>query len=242
MELPLRRSLKPALILGASLCCLGRTPGPEEFLRGQMRLSPSQMADTQKGKAVTKIISSPNPSDIFVFGTVNIHAKPVAYLQLMKDIGRLNKLTGYLGAAEFSTPPAIGDMDGLSLDDDVEDLKNCRPGNCELQLPEDPWMPHGIPSSGRVYMLAIKQLYATYYFQTALDLSFCVQGPSTSEDEGFYLIPVKASRQAGLTGLRGGVIRKAAVSKTRSSLERALNSIKNSLEPPIELRPKQGNH
>jgi hypothetical protein len=90
----------------------------------------------------------------------------------------------------------------------------------------------------RVYVLAIKQLYATHYFQTAVDLSFCVQGSGASEDDGFYLITVKASRQAGLTGFKGGVIRKVAVNKTRSSLERVLNSIKNSLEGPIELRPK----
>ena len=46
----------------------------------------------------------------------------------------------------------------------------------------------------RVYVLVIKQLYATHYFQTAL-------------------ITVKASRQAGLTGLKGGVIRKVAVNQ-----------------------------
>jgi hypothetical protein len=352
MGFPLRRCLNSAaLILGASLCCLGRTPGPEEFLRGQMRLSPSQIADVQKGKAVAKILSSPNPSDIFVFGAVYIHAKPVAYLQLMKDVDRLNKLAGYLGVGEFNKPPTMGDMDRFSLDhDDIEDLKNCKPGNCELQLPEesmeaarnsiewtspdvaeqvnglakrriiklledylqngdralgtyrdkgDPlpvaeqfrsllsrveFFPQYLPDLNRylldypnskpdgtqdffywekvnfglkptirlnhgvvyrahdlehrVYVLAIKQLYATHYFQTAVDLSFCVQGSGASEDDGFYLITVKASRQAGLTGFKGGVIRKVAVNKTRSSLERVLNSIKNSLEGPIELRPK----
>jgi hypothetical protein len=47
-------------------------------------------------------------------------------------------VTGNLGAGEFSAPPAVGDLDGLSLErDDIEDLKNCRPGDCELQLPEE---------------------------------------------------------------------------------------------------------
>jgi hypothetical protein len=78
-------------------------------------------------------------------------------------------------------------------------------------------------------VLAIKQLYATHYFQTALDLSFCIQSSRASSD-GFYLITIKASRQAGLTGFKGGVIRKVVVSKTRSSLEGALNSIRQNLE------------
>lgn len=344
----MRRCLNSvALIFGATLFCLGRTPGPEEFLRAQVHLSPNQIADIKKGKAVATILSSPNPSDIFVFGAVYVRAKPVAYLQVMRDVNRFNKLSGYLGAGEFSKSPTIGDMDGLSLDhDDIEDLKNCKPGNCELQLPEesmeaarasvnwnspdvaeqvndlakrriirfledyqhngdralgtyrdkrDPlpvaeqfrsllgrvelfpqYLPelnrylldypdpkpdgtqdffywekvnfglkatirlnHGVIYRApglerRVYVLAIKQMYATHYFQTALDLSFCVEGSKVCEDDGFYLITVKASRQAGLTGLKGGVIRKVAVSKTRSSLERALNSIKQNLERPVE--------
>ncbi len=319
----------------------------------QMHLSPSQIADIRNGKAVAKILPSPSPSDIFVFGAVYVRARPVAYLRLMRDITRLSKLSGYLGASEFSKAPTIGDMAGLSLGhDDIEDLKNCRPGNCELQLPEesmeaarasidwsspdvdeqvnkvakrrimrlledyqhngdqalgtyrdkrDPlpvadqfksllsrvelfpqYLPelnrylleypnsrpegtedffywekvnfglkatirlnHGVVyrapgSEHRLYVLAIKQLYATHYFQTALDLAFCVQGSSAPEGDGFYLITIKASRQAGLTGLKGSVIRKVAVNKTRSSLERALNSIQQNLERADEPSRSKG--
>ena len=342
-----------ALILGATLFCLGRAPGPEEFLRAQMQLSPSQIADIRNGKAVAKILPSPKPSDIFVFGAVYVRTRPDAYLQLMRDITRLSTLSGYMGAGEFSKPPAIGDMAGLSLDhDDIEDLKSCRPGNCELQLPEESmeaarasidwsspdvdeqvnnlarrrimrlledYQHNGDPALGtyrdkrdllpvadqfrsllsrvelfpqflpelnryllecpksrpdgtqdffywekvnfglrptirlnhgivyrapgldlRVYVLAIKQLYAMHYFQTALDLSFCVQPSNASEEDGFYLITLKASRQAGLTGLKGGLIRKVAVNKTRSSLERALNSIKQNLERANEPSRRMG--
>jgi hypothetical protein len=318
-----------------------------------MHLSPNQIADIQKGKAVATILSSPDPSDIFVFGAVYVRATPVAYLRLMRDVDRFNKLSGYLAAGEFSKTPTIGDMAALSLDhEDVEDLKRCRPGDCELQLPEksmeaardsidwnspgvaeqvnnlakrriiqlledyqhngdqalgtyrdkrDPlpvadqfrsllsrvesfprYLPelnrylleypnsrpeetedffywekvnfglkptirlnHGVVYRApglehRFYVLAIKQLYATHYFQTALDLSFCVQGSDASKEDGFYLITVKASRQAGLTGLKGGVIRKVAVNKTRLSLERALNSIKQNLEHADEPSRSEG--
>jgi hypothetical protein len=266
----------------------------------------------------------------------------------MRDVTRLKKLGGYLGAGEFGAPPMIGDMNGLSLDQsDIKDVKNCIPGNCELQLPKesmetartsvnwnspdvaeqvndlakrgivqlledyrhsgddalgihldkrDPqpvaeqfrsllsrvdFFPQYLPELNRylweypksrpdgtqdffywekvnfglkptirinhgivyrasdpqhqVHVLAIKQLYATHYFQTALDLSFCVQSSRTSGSDGFYLITVKTSRQAGLTGLKGGMIRKVAVNKTRSSLEGALNSIRQSLEGSSEM-------
>jgi len=332
-----------ALILGTSALCFGRTPAVTEFLRDQMHLSQRQIAEIQNGNAVAKILPTPSPSDIFVFGAVFIHAESVAYLHSMRDVPRLKKLGGYLGAGEFSTPPMIEDMKGLSLDQsDIRDVKNCMPGNCELQLPKesietahtsvnwnsldvdeqvndlakrrivqlledyrrggddalgiyldkrDPlpvaeqfrsllncvdFFPQYLPELNRylleypksrpdgtqdffywekvnfglkptirinhgvvyraadlryqVYVLAIKQLYATHYFQTALDLSFCIQGSGTSASGGFYLITIKASRQAGLTGLKGGMLRKVVVSKTRSSLEGALNSIRQNLE------------
>jgi hypothetical protein len=90
-------------------------------------------------------------------------------------------------------------------------------------------------------VLAIKQLYATHYFQTAIDLSFCIRGSEASAEDGFYLMTVKASRQAGLTGAKGGLVRKVVVSKTRSSLEAALNSIRQNLEHRIGSPGVKGN-
>jgi len=80
------------------------------------------------------------------------------------------------------------------------------------------------------YAVAEKQLYASHYFETALDLSICVTDSEQPAKRGFYLITLKGSQQAGLTGFKGGIVRKVAVDKTRSSLERALVSIKQKLE------------
>jgi hypothetical protein len=78
-----------------------------------------------------------------------------------------------------------------------------------------------------VYAVAVKQLYADHYFETALDLTVCVKDETKN---GFYLITFKGSRQAGLTGLKGSVVRKVAVDKTRSSLQRVLAAYKQALE------------
>jgi len=87
----------------------------------------------------------------------------------------------------------------------------------------------GPSSTGPVYTVAVKQLYASHYFETALDLTVCVRDQE-NPDRGFYLITLKGSQQAGLTGIKGGIVRKVAVDKTRSSLERALAAIKQKLE------------
>ena len=80
------------------------------------------------------------------------------------------------------------------------------------------------------YALAVKQLYASHYFKTALDLTVCV----SDKKNGFYLITIKGSQQAGLTGFKGGIVRKVAVDKTRSSLQKALTVYKQKLENQTE--------
>ena len=78
--------------------------------------------------------------------------------------------------------------------------------------------------------VAIKQLYATHYFHTALDVSVCVDDGAAGRAPGFYLLTIKGSQQEGLTGLKGSILRKVVVDKTRESLERALASIKRTVE------------
>jgi hypothetical protein len=83
--------------------------------------------------------------------------------------------------------------------------------------------------------VAIKQLYASHYFHTALDVSICLPdrpggNDAKPESRGFYLLTLKGSEQDGLTGIKGSMLRKIVVDKTRSSLEKALGAIKDMIE------------
>jgi hypothetical protein len=93
---------------------------------------------------------------------------------------------------------------------------------------------HGVIYSARVQdreisAVAIKQLYATHYFHTALDLSVCVSDAGT-ESRGFYLLTLKGSEQEGLTGAKGSVLRKIVVDKSLSGLKSAPAPIKRTVE------------
>ena len=88
----------------------------------------------------------------------------------------------------------------------------------------------GNPADEVAYAIAEKQLYSSHYFSTALDLSFCVRGSGDPKNQGFYLIMAMGSEQAGLTGLKGSIVREAAVSRAVASLRNALTTIRNTLE------------
>jgi hypothetical protein len=92
------------------------------------------------------------------------------------------------------------------------------------------------PRNSDAGAVAIKQLYASHYFHTALDLSVCVRDTTDSGRRGFYLVTLKSSEQDGLTGVKGSALRKIVVDKSRSSLESALASIKRTVErsPKVE--------
>jgi hypothetical protein len=88
----------------------------------------------------------------------------------------------------------------------------------------------GKPAEPIACAIAQKQLYSSHYFQTALDLSICVREGDDPKQPGFYLIKALGSEQAGLTGAKGSIVRKAAVGRGVSNLQKALMSIKNTLE------------
>lgn len=82
----------------------------------------------------------------------------------------------------------------------------------------------------QAFAIAEKQLYASHYFQTALDLTFCVPDTKDRKHAGFYLLKIMGSEQAGLTGLKGSIVRKVAVDRSASSLQKSLAAIKSVLE------------
>jgi hypothetical protein len=80
------------------------------------------------------------------------------------------------------------------------------------------------------YTIAEKQLYSSHSFETALDLTFCVPETADPSHPGFYLIMAMGSEQAGLTGFKGSIVRKVAVDRSASSLQKSLTAIKSALE------------
>ena len=88
----------------------------------------------------------------------------------------------------------------------------------------------GDPGGDVSCAVAEKQLYSSHYFETALELSFCARDQQNRKHPGFYLIVAMGSEQAGLTGVKGSILRKTAVSRSVSNLLNALTTIRDTLE------------
>lgn len=331
---------------GASGRCQ-TTPELQDFFQKNIGLSKEQIAAIRSGQTVAKALSSRTPREIFLVGVVYVHGSPDTYLQYSRNFDNLRKLPNYLALRVLSNPPKLSEFDGFSLDSEgIKDLKNCKPGKCEIQLPTSSieefqkaihwtapdvneqvnrflqktaferllaYQREGNPALGVyndkrnptevlkqfVYMLssfkafpeqlrelyhyllaypdakptnvedafywakvkfglkttlrvvhivtmhlnsadgptdvvAEKQLYSNHYFETALDLTFCIPSRNDPKQPGLYLIRVMGSEQAGLTGFKGSMVRSVAVGRSVSSLRKSLTAIKNNLEQRTE--------
>ena len=334
-------------LIGSGIPSTDRTAEPDKFFHEFIGLNDGQIREIREGKAIAKILDSPTADQVFVFGSVYINSTPERYLKFASDIDELRKLPSYILLQKFSDPPQLSDLTDFRMDEqDFKQLKNCKAGHCEVQLPTEAmeefqrsvnwsapdandqanrlaqkmaleallnyeqggnaalgtyrdknhpavvaetfasllgrskalpvYLPEmheyllnypkadsgnmqsefywekvnfGLKPTLRVvqaivyqgnsperpaYAVAVKQLYASHYFESALDLTVCVKDEQHPARPGFYLITMKGSQQAGLTGLKGGIVRKVAVDKTRSSLEKALASVKQKLESPAQ--------
>ena len=341
-------AVRPAMVLlvliAAALPSFSQSrPDLQTFFRQDIGLSQDQISAIRNGEPVVKTMPSREPAEVFLFGAIYIKAAPESYVKFAHDFDRLRKLPNYLALGVFSNPPQLSDLKGFTFEkDDIESLKNCKPGDCLIQMPtssieelqrsidwsapdvseqvnqqlqktaldrllayqrdgnealgvyndkRDPtvvpkqfaymlsyskalpeqlpefynyllaypkakpanvddtfyWARvkfglkptlrvvqtvtmRGDPADPVAYAIAEKQLYSSHYFETALDLSFCIRGGDDAKQPGFYLVMAMGSEQAGLTGVKGSIVRKAAVGRSVSNLQNALTTIRNTLE------------
>jgi hypothetical protein len=130
-------ALPVLVIFTASLrCSCQENPDLQTFFQQEIGLSRDQIAAIRNGQPVAKTLPSRTPAEVFLFGAVYIRGTPESYLKFAHDFDRLRKLPNYLALGVFSNPPKSSDFTDFSFDsDEIEGLKNCKPGNCQIQMP-----------------------------------------------------------------------------------------------------------
>ncbi len=88
--------------------------------------------------------------------------------------------------------------------------------------------PTGLPA-GLQSVVAVKQLYASHYFHTALELR-AVVADDGAEPAGSTIVILNMARSDGLTGLFGGLVKSKARSGSKDGLQKALAAIKRIAE------------
>ena len=82
------------------------------------------------------------------------------------------------------------------------------------------------------HAIAIKQLWASHYFQTTLELRFLVDDGRGAGRPGFYLLSITRSRIDGTTGLTGSLLRPVINRRSRTAVRNYLEHLKRQVEVP----------
>lgn len=103
----------------------------------QVGLTSDQIASIMhRGEALAISLPTRHENEMFLFGAVYINATPADYLNYYRKFAH-SREPGVLGTKIFDTPPQPADFQGFNLEQqDITSLKQCKPGKCEVMLPE----------------------------------------------------------------------------------------------------------
>ena len=87
-------------------------------------------------------------------------------------------------------------------------------------------------STGIAYAIATKQLYASHYFHTTLELRFLVDRIDRAGRAASTLISVTRSRNDGMTGFRGWFLRPIIRRRSRDAVRHYLEHVRRQVERP----------
>jgi len=87
-------------------------------------------------------------------------------------------------------------------------------------------------ASGVTYAITTKQLYASHYFHTTLELRFLVDVSRPDAPSHTALISITQSRNDGMTGFRGLFLRPVISRRSREGVLRYLTHVKEQVERP----------
>ncbi len=89
----------------------------------------------QRGEIVKRTLDTRDPREVAVAGAVHVRTRQQVFLDRFRDIARFKRGAAVLQINRFSNPPVLGDVAALTMDeDDINDLRQCRVGDCDVQL------------------------------------------------------------------------------------------------------------
>ena len=90
------------------------------------------------GSPLVKLLDADPAKEIAVFGAIWVNAPRSLYVQQVKNIEQFERGSGFRITKRISDPPRADDFAALTIsDEDFEDLKDCRIGDCALKLDAD---------------------------------------------------------------------------------------------------------
>ncbi len=108
----------------------------DEFLTRGIGLTPAESVSLTRGETIARILRTGNGRDVAVFGAVQVNVPRSFFLDRERDLPGALRTPTRKQVQLFSQPAAVTDVDAFAVsDDDVKELRNCKPNECNFKLP-----------------------------------------------------------------------------------------------------------
>ncbi len=113
-------------------------PKLESFLATTVHPAPAEYQRLRDGEPMTKLLDSDPSVETAAFGAVWIKAPISRYVDAIRDIENFEIGGGFKVTKRISRPPRIEDFAAMRFPkDDLEDLRTCKVGDCEIKLGQE---------------------------------------------------------------------------------------------------------
>ena len=107
----------------------------QKVLTEKASFQETDFAALQRNQPVVRLTPVSDKREIAVAGLVNIRTGADEFLRSYRDSMVRKSNAAILEIGSFSSQPTFGDLEGLTLDTrDIEDLKDCVAGDCQVKL------------------------------------------------------------------------------------------------------------
>jgi hypothetical protein len=109
----------------------------ENYVNSAGKLSAEERQQLVVGQPVTKLLEADESKEVAVLGAVWIDAPMRRYVEAVTDIEHFENGGGFKVTKRISGRPRLEDFNALRLpDEDLDDLRTCMVGDCEIKLGE----------------------------------------------------------------------------------------------------------
>ena len=113
-------------------------PALDSFLAEEAHASPSDREALLAGSPLIKLLDADPAKEVAVFGAIWVNAPSTSYVQQVKNIEQFERGGAFRITKRISDPPTADDFAALTIaDEDFDDLKDCKLGDCVLKLGAD---------------------------------------------------------------------------------------------------------
>ncbi|MEO8077746.1 MAG: hypothetical protein ABI818_15565 [Acidobacteriota bacterium] len=141
------RAVALAVLVAATIGLADRASPPRrrtdanlalEFLKSNFSLSASDLGDLSGDRPVSRSLDPTDRREVATLGVIRLRVPAAFYLDQLRQIADFKRNPSVLQIGVFGLPARVENLRELTLESgDVESLRRCHPGSCNLQLSSD---------------------------------------------------------------------------------------------------------